>query len=65
MDDLITIDQAAELLPWSVATLRRWRTTWPSGRCVGPKPRLVEGRLFYVEREVKDWLRRQIETNPS
>jgi hypothetical protein len=61
MDDLITIQQAADLLPWSVPTLRRWRATWPDGECKGPRPRIVEGRLFYLEHEVREWLRRQVE----
>lgn len=65
MNGLITIEQAADLLPWSVPTLRRWRATWPNGACKGPRPRLVEGRLFYVEREVREWLTEQIEANPS
>jgi hypothetical protein len=60
-EDLINIEQAAEMLPWSVPTLRRWRASWPTGGRKGPTPMLVEGRLFYSRRNVDEWFRRQRE----
>jgi hypothetical protein len=61
VEDLVTIDELAEILPWSVATFRRWRSTWPNGECTGPKPVLVRGRLLYSRQGAIDWMKQQIE----
>lgn len=55
--DLIDTRQAAELLPWSIATLRRWRSTWPAKGCKGPKFMTIEGRVFYERGVVLEWLK--------
>lgn len=55
-DDLLTMQQAADLTPFTVAAFRKWRMTWPTGACKGPMPLLIEGRVFYRRGVVKEWL---------
>jgi transposase-like protein len=55
MDDLCTIQEAADELEYSVATLREWRRTWPAGARLGPEPLLISRRrLRYRRSNVTD-----------
>lgn len=48
-EDLIDIREAAARMTArgytvSAATLRKWRPTWPNGKCMGPQPLLISTR---------------------
>lgn len=60
--DLLTADQLVTMTPFQKSTFAKWRQSWPNGRCKGPKPVRVEGRVFYRRSDVQDWLRTQTES---
>jgi hypothetical protein len=63
---LLTKEQASERMraagvDYSVASLRKWRPTWPNGECKGPKPLLLSPRkLRYRESDVDAFVRQTI-----
>ena len=63
LPQLLTIDQAADRItsagiPYSAATLRLWRRTWPDGDRKGPPPLLVTPRrLRYRAEDIDEFIR--------
>jgi hypothetical protein len=55
-DDLMTIDEVAELTRRPVATLRWWRATGQ-----GPKSGKLGRRVFYRREDVEAWIRSAFE----
>lgn len=56
-DDLLTTSEAARLTPFKPETFRTWKLSWREGGARrGPRPRKIEGRVFYRRRDVLDWM---------
>lgn len=58
MGDRLTPKEAAEILGYSVDTLKRWRQgekQWRPG--LGPKFYTIHGRIFYRRAWLEDWER--------
>lgn len=60
MHDMLTIDEAAELLRSSKATLRRWRY-----ERTGPPSAKVGSRVMYRRTELAAWLDEQFAKEAS
>lgn len=58
MNTRLTTKEAADLLGYSAATLKRWRhgaKTWQPG--LGPRFYTINGRVFYRRDWIEDWER--------